>query len=202
MSSEEQKPVSSDPSRATTVVAVGMGIAVWWPSFTLALGILFFDQKLTVWAAATAALSVVIFHPRGERNRIGRAAALLVPTLWLVLAIFVRAEGNVLNPLIDGLGITVAFLGIPATIWVLAGIIWPDFGDDTSLSRRAIVIASVAFIAVASAVLGVNHAAFLTCEDFTISGNSEPPGCVHETPRPPPSGGSADWAPATSSAAQ
>jgi hypothetical protein len=73
--------------------------------------------------------------------------ALLVPTLWLVLAIFVRAEGNFLNPLIDGLGVTVAFLGIPATIWVLARIIWPEFGEDLSLSRRAGVMASVVLIA-------------------------------------------------------
>jgi hypothetical protein len=173
------------PSRATGVVAVGMSIAVWWPSFTLgAWGILFFDQKLTVWAAATAALLVVMFHRRGERKRLGRAAALLVPTLWLVLAISVRDHG--LRPLIDALGVIVAILGIPVTITVLARIIWPEFGEDLSPSRRVTVMGSVAFIAVSSFVLGVNHAAFLTCEDFTISGNSEPAGCVHESPRPTP----------------
>jgi hypothetical protein len=185
MSPEEEQPVNSDPSQATAVLAVGMSIAVWWPSFTLgAWGILFFDQKLAVWTAATAALLVVLFHRRGGRNRLGRVVALLVPTLWLVLAIFVRAEGNFLNPLIDGLGVTVAFLGIPATIWVLARIIWPEFGEDLMPSRRAVVIASVAFIAVASFLLGANQAAFLTCEDFSISGNSEPPGCRPEAPSP------------------
>jgi hypothetical protein len=187
MSSKEE-PVSSPPSQATGVVAVGMSIAVWWPSFTLgAWGILFFDQKLTVWAAATAALIVVVFHRRGERNRLGQAAALLVPTLWLVLEIFVEDDGSSLRPLVDGFGVAVVFLGIMATFWVLSRIIWPEFGEDLSLSRRASVIASVVLVAVASFVLGVNHAAFLTCQDFSISGNSEPPGCTPGVPRPTPS---------------
>jgi hypothetical protein len=180
---DQAEPITGTPSRATGVVAVGMSIAVWWPSFTLgAWGILFFDQKLAVWAAATAALLVVMFRGRGERKRLARGAALLMPTLWLVLAISVRDHN--FRPLIDVLGVIVAILGIPVTISVLARIIWPEFGEDLSLPRRVIVMASVAVIAVSSFVLGVNHAAFLTCEDFTISGNSEPPGCVHEDDRP------------------
>jgi hypothetical protein len=184
MSSAEE-PAHSDPSRAAGVLAVGMSVAIWWPSFTLgAWGSLFFDQKLTVWAAATAALLIVVFHRRGERIRIARAAALLVPTLWLVLVIFVKDEADFLNPVIDGLGVAVAFLGFPATFWVLARIIWPEFGEALSLSRRAGVIASVVLVGLASYLLGVNQAAFLTCEDFSLSGNSEPPGCRQVTPNP------------------
>jgi hypothetical protein len=183
VAADQAEPDTPTPARATGVVAVGMSIAVWWPSFTLgAWGILFFDQKLAVWAAATAALFVVMLRGRGESKRLGRSAALLVPTLWLVLAISVRDHG--LRPLVDALGVIVAILGIPVTISVLARIIWPEFGEDLSPSRRVIVMASVAFIAVSSFVLGVNHAAFLTCEDFTISGNSEPAGCVHEDGHP------------------
>jgi hypothetical protein len=53
-------------------------------------------------------------------------------------------------------------------------IIWPEFGEDLMPSRRAVIIASVAFIGVAFFLLGAHQAAFLTCEDFSISGNSEP----------------------------
>ena len=177
---EDERPISTTPSRATGALAVGMSIAVWWPAFTLgAWGVLFFEQILTVWAAATAALLVVLFRRRAEGNRLGRAAALLVPTLWLVLAVLFKRE-SFLVPFIDALGVTVALLGIPATIWVLARIIWPEFGEDLPISRRLIVIASVVFIAVASFVLGSNQSAFLTCEDFTISGNSEPLGCTRK----------------------
>ncbi|WP_349425551.1 hypothetical protein [Microbacterium sp. LWS13-1.2] len=33
-------------------------------------------------------------------------------------------------------------------------------------------------VAVTSFVLGLNQEHFLTCSDFAISGNSEPPGCT------------------------
>lgn len=172
------QPIASPPPRVAGVVVVGMSMAVWWPAFTLgAWGVFFFDQILTVWAAATAALIVVIFRHHEDRNRLGRAAALLLPSLWLVLAIAVDPGDDSLNVAIDVLGGSVAVLGIPATIWVLARIIWPEFGHDLPLRRRLVVAASVAAIAVVSYLLGVNHDAFLTCEAFTLSGNSEPPGC-------------------------
>lgn len=178
MSQGAEHPIASTPPRVTGVVAVGMSIAVWWPAFTLgAWGVFFFDQILTVWAAATAALLVVLFRHHEDRNRLGRAAALLLPTLWLVLAIIIDPADDSLNLALDVLGGTVAVLGIPATIWVLARIIWPEFGHDLPLRRRLVVAASVASIALASFLLGVNHAEFLTCEAFTLSGNSEPPGC-------------------------
>ncbi|ASN22468.1 hypothetical protein [Arthrobacter sp. YN] len=156
-----------------------MSIAVWWPSFTLgAWGILFFEQILTVWAASTAALLVVLVRRTADRHRVAKAVALSVPSLWLVLAIFFEGDEGILGSAVKTLGGTVAILGIPAMIWVLARVVWPEFGDDLPLKWRLIVVGAVMVIAAASFGLGANHAAFLTCEDFTISGNSEPPGCV------------------------
>ncbi|MFE4197937.1 hypothetical protein ACFRJ9_18940 [Paenarthrobacter sp. NPDC056912] len=181
VSPEEPAPAVRKPSRRTAVVAVGMSIAVWWPSFTLgAWGILFFEQILTVWAAATAALLVVLVRRTEDRNRTGRAVALAIPTLWLVLAIFFKDDEGFWGGAVETLGGTVAILGIPATIWVLARVVWPEFGEDLPLKWRFIVVAAVMAIAAISFVLGANQAAFLTCEDFTVSGNSEPPGCVHQ----------------------
>lgn len=179
-SAEELSLSVRKPSRRTGVVAVGMSIAVWWPSFTFgAWGTLFFEQILAVWAASTAALLVVVVRRQG-RNRLGRAVALSVPTLWLVLAIFFKGDRGLPGTLVEALGGTVAVLGIPSMIWILARVVWPELGDDLPLKWRFIVVAAVAAIAALSFVLGLNHAAFLTCEDFTISGNSEPPGCVRE----------------------
>jgi hypothetical protein len=174
---------SDASSRVTGVIVVGMSVAVWWPAFTLgAWGDFFFDQMLTVWAAATGAFVVVLIQPRGKR-RVWRSLALLIPSLWLVLSFTVDPDDEDLaTALVNLLAIVVALLAVPATIWVLARIIWPEFAEDITWPRRLVVIGSVLLIAVASFLLGVNQSKFLTCADFTISGNSEPPGC---TPAPP-----------------
>ena len=166
-------------SRVTGVIVVGMSVAVWWPAFTLgAWGDLFFDQMLTVWAAATGALIVVLIQPRGK-PRLWRALALSVPSVWLVLWFVIEDESEDLaTVIISALGIIIALLAVPTTIWVLARTIWPEFAEDISWPRRLVVIGAVLLIAAASFLLGVNQASFLTCGDFTISGNSEPPGCT------------------------
>ncbi len=159
-----------------------MSVAVWWPAFTLgAWGTFFFDQLLTVWAASIGALIVVLFQPRG-RPRVLKALALLVPTLWLVLTALPLQEDDLGAFVLDLVAIFVALLSVPATIWVLARVMWPEFGEDISRGRRVLVVAAVVLVGVASFLLGVNQEHFLTCGDFTISGNSEPPGCV---PGPP-----------------
>lgn len=159
-----------------------MSVAVWWPAFTLgAWGTFFFDQLLTVWAASIGALIVVLFQPRG-RPRVLKALALLVPSLWLVLTALPLQEDDLGAFLLDLVAIFVALLSVPATIWVLARVMWPEFGEDISRGRRILVVVAVVLVGVASFLLGVNQELFLTCGDFTISGNSEPPGCV---PGPP-----------------
>ncbi|GGI38836.1 hypothetical protein GCM10010988_21060 [Cnuibacter physcomitrellae] len=170
-------------TRATGVVIVGMSIALWWPAFTLgAWGTLFFDQGLTVWAASVGALVVVLIQPRG-RKRLWKALALLVPSLWVVLLfVVVDDTSDLLTGILTLAGLIAAVLGLPVTIWVLARVVWPEFGEDIPWSRRLIVLGAVLLIAVASFFLGANQSRFLTCGDFTISGNSEPPGC---TPGPP-----------------
>lgn len=185
-------PAPARPARATDVrtrltgvIVVGMSVAVWWPAFTLgAWGEPFFDQMLTVWAASTAALLVVLLQRRARR-RVRRCIALAVPSLWLALTFIPLPDDideNVLASVVLVLSILVALFALPVTILVLARIIWPEFGEDISWRRRALVLGAVGVIAVASFLLGVNQAEFLTCNDFTLSGNSEPPGCTPSEP--------------------
>lgn len=180
MTNPDEAATAQRSRTATGVVVVAMSIALWWPAFTLgAWGTLFFDQLLTVWAAATGAFVVVLIQPRGERRRIRRAIALLVPSLWLALSIAVTADsGDLLLLVVELLAGVVGLLGIPLTLWVLAGIVWPDLGSGMSWKRRLVVVLAVAVLAVISFELGVHQASFLTCDDFAISGNSLPPGCV------------------------
>ena len=166
------------------VIVVGMSLAVWWPAFTLgAWGTIFFDTVLRIWVAATAAFIVVTLLP-AARRRIGwQSLTLLLPTLWLILNFAVDDEsGNLWEALLSLAGVLIIVIGVPSMIWVLAKVVWPDIGERVPARGKLLVLATVLVIAAGSFVLGANESRFLTCEDFTISGNSEPPGCVHEAP--------------------
>lgn len=182
MHSQNLSQQPDDPplhARVRIGVVVAMSIAGWGPAFTLgAWGVLFFEQILSVWAGATAALIAVLIWPPQRRYLIFTLAALLVPTLWLVLAITTRPEStHLLLVALDAFSFIAGLLGIPVTISVLAQIIWPDLGRNTTIPQRLIAAGIVVTISVLAYTLGVNNSLFLTCEDFTISGNSQPPGC-------------------------
>lgn len=172
--------------RAFSLVVVGMSIAVWWPAFTLgAWGDLFFDQQLLVWVAATASFFVVLLRPRPLGRRWPTLLALAVPSLWLLLWFIDDVETeDLFTAIVTLLGLLVGLIGIPFTLWALTRVIWPEIGSDLSRGTRLGAVAIVAAVAVASFVLGLNQSRFLTCEDFDLSGNSRPPGCVSVTPGP------------------
>lgn len=165
-----------------TGVVVAMSIAAWWPAFTLgAWGTLFFDQLLTVWAGSTAALIAVAVGPRRQSRRGLTIAALSAPSIWLILALSAEPDSTeALLAAVDIAAFLAGLIGIPVTIFVLSRIVWPDLAKNTSRPQRVAAVAIVVAIAAASFGLGANQSQFLTCQDFTISGNSEPPGCVSQ----------------------
>jgi len=181
---------SRSPSRyrGIGIVLIGMSGAIWWPAFTLgAWHTPFFDQLLTVWVVATAGFVVVLIQPARPRVKVGRTIALVIPSLWLVLSFTsAPAADDLWGNLFDVLAVVVGLVGIPFTLWVVVRTVWPDVIADYSPRVRLSIFAIVAAIAVASFVLGLNQSRFLTCEDFTLSGNSEPPGCVHADDSPTP----------------
>lgn len=184
MSEPVSEEATARPARSVPigVLVIGMSIVVWWPAFTLgAWEELFFDQLLTIWVAATAALVVVLFERRRLHVRIFRALVLALPSVWLVLSfvVNVQAEDDLAAAIVDLVAIVAVLLGMPFTLWVLAHIMWPDLGDHLSRRMKTLAAFIVIALAVGSFLLGVNNAAFMTCEDFAISGNSLPPGCVH-----------------------
>jgi hypothetical protein len=163
------------------VVMVGMAAIAWWPAFTLgAWQEIFFDDLLGLWAASTAAFVFVLVERRPVGARLARAFVLLLPTVWVVVSFASRSrsENDIAGVLVDLTALLVVLIGIPFTLWVLVRIIWPDFAGDTPRGTKWLIALVVLGIAVASLLLGANQSKFLTCEDFAISGNSEPPGCV------------------------
>ncbi|MFB9647213.1 hypothetical protein [Microbacterium terregens] len=164
------------------VISVGMATVVWWPAFTLgAWGDLFFDQVLTLWAASTAAFVFVLFERRPMGRRLLRALLLLLPSTWLVFSFVDLDTTDLFAFVATAFALLVVLIASPLTVWVLARIMWPDFSENSTARQRWLIVGVVLGIGIASFVLGLNQAHFLTCEEFAISGNSEPPGCVHES---------------------
>ena len=162
---------------------VGIAAIAWWPAFTLGVwDEIFFDDILTLWAASTAAFVFVLVERRPVGIRLLRAFVLLLPTVWLVLNFFFVDETTDLAILlVDVFALLAVLLGIPFTLWVLVGVVWPDFAHDTRPRTKWFIVLVVLGIVVASYLLGLNQELFLTCEDFAISGKSAPPHC---TPAP------------------
>ena len=172
------------PFQQLGVIVVGISLAVWWPAFTLgAWGEIFFDTLLSIWAAATAAFVLLLLLPTARRRIGWTALTLLLPSLWLILSLAVPNDSADVWVLIVALvGVLVVLLGAPFMIWALARVAWPEINDTIPTRGKLLVLLVVAVIAASSFTLGANQSRFLTCEDFTISGNSEPPGCVPAEP--------------------
>ncbi|SIT71487.1 hypothetical protein [Microbacterium sp. RU33B] len=162
------------------VIMVGIVAIAWWPAFTLgAWGEIFFDDILGLWAASTAAFVFVLIEHRPVGVRLARAVVLLLPTVWLVLNFVVDDDTADLSvALIDLAAFAAVIIGIPFTLVVLVRIVWPDFAERTPRRAKWIINSVVGVVVIASFVLGLNQARFLTCDDFAVSGNSEPRGCT------------------------
>lgn len=164
------------------VVMVGMAAIVWWPAFTLgAWQEIFFDDIMALWAASTAAFVFVLVERKPVGGRLVRAMLLLLPSVWLLLNFVVEDDTTDLAvAIVDLLALAAVLVGIPFTLWVLVRIVWPDFAGETRRRTKWLIALVVLGVAVGSLFLGINHSHFLTCEDFAISGNSEPAGCTPE----------------------
>lgn len=163
------------------VVMVGIAAVAWWPAFTLgAWGELFFDDLLGLWAVSVASFVFVLVERQSWLRRLLQALALSLPSVWLVMSFVARQQkdADVTAAVVDLAAIAAVLIGIPFTLVVLVRIIWPDFRSDTTRRWRWLITGVVGAVAVSSFVLGVNQAQFLHCEDFDISGNSRPAGCV------------------------
>ncbi|MCT9818939.1 hypothetical protein N3K63_01425 [Microbacterium sp. W1N] len=164
----------------TGVIMVGIAVIAWWPAFTLgAWHEIFFDDILALWAAATAALAFVLVEHRPVGVRLVRALVLLLPSAWVVLNFVVDDRTADLTAIaLDLAAFAVVIVGIPFTLWVLVTIMWPDFAGGLAGRTKWLIAGVVLAIVIVSFLLGWNQAHFLTCEDFVVSGNSEPPGCT------------------------
>ena len=175
---EEPEASAGRITQATSVAVVAAALLVWWPAFDLgAYGVIFFQQLLALWAASTAIFLVSL--TAGPRDRVSwpRRLALLLPSLWLAIAIVVPEIGA--NPWSRGLfylAIMLTIVGIPFLAAVLLRVTIAGY-EEIPNRRRIAAAGVVGIVAIASFGLGTFNNRFLTCNDFVISGNDTPQNC-------------------------
>jgi hypothetical protein len=171
--------LSFDPeTRRLAVTSTAAAAIGWWPAFTLGVyQVIFFEQQLALWAAATTIFVVsIITHGR-------RAVAsptvwtLLLPSLWIAVAWAIPVGGETTaHQALFWFGVAVTVLGMPVMAALLVRLLLPGaarLGGRQATTAGAVVM----LIMVVSFALGTQQERILTCEDFTISGNFAPPGC-------------------------
>jgi hypothetical protein len=164
---------------ATAVAASAIG---WWPAFTLGVyGVIFFEQHLALWAAATSSFLAMCLM--GGRSALRRPVtyALLLPSLWLLLVWLrpVTAGTNYDEMLFWG-GLTITLLGMPVLAAFMMRLLLPE---TRRLHRRQALLVMIVIVLVmlASYGIGTQHPHMLSCDDFTISGNFAPENCTPGT---------------------
>jgi len=158
-------------------IAVAASSIGWWPAFTMGVyGVIFFEQHLALWAAATSAfIAVEIAGGRRVWRRLSNYT-LLLPSLWLLLVWLLPVTDSTARYLLFWFGVLVTLLGMPALAAFLIRLLIP--GAATLPRRHAVIaIASVAIVMTAAYVLGTQHPHMLSCDDFSISGNFAPENC-------------------------
>jgi len=167
-----------EDSRRVVAAALAGAALGSWPAFTLGVyGVIFFEQHLAVWAAATSAF-VALGAARGPGVwRRPAVLALLLPSLWILLAWLLPVGGtSAIYQALFWLGVVITILGLPALAAFLVRLIVP--GAERLRGRERLAAAGVvALVMLGSFLIGTQHPHVLTCEDFTISGNFAPENC-------------------------
>jgi hypothetical protein len=166
-------------TKATSVAAVAASLVVWWPAFTLGTyGVVFFEQTLSLWAASTAVFLVSLTAGRRDRVSWPRRLTLLLPSLWLLVSIVVPPSADTTTSrALFLMSVALTLVGIPYLAALLLRVSIAGY-EQLPSRRRLVAAAVVAAVAIGAFVLGQINNRFLTCNDFTVSGNYAPPGCT------------------------
>ena len=176
--SAPRQPLLDNDSRRVVAAALAGAALGAWPAFTLGVyGVIFFEQHLSLWAAATSAF-LALGYARGPRVwRRPAVLALLLPTLWIVLAWILPVGGTSgIYQALFWLGVVITVAGLPAMAAFLVRLIIPT-AERLQGRERLAAVGVVATVMLASFLIGTQHPRILTCEDFSISGNYSPDNC-------------------------
>jgi hypothetical protein len=167
-----------DDTRRLAAAAVAGAVLGWWPAFTLGVyGVIFFEQHLALWAMATSAFLALGLSRGFHVWRQPRVLALMLPSLWIVLAWILPVGGTSgIYQVLFWLGVVITVFGMPALAAFMVRLLIPN-AERLQGREKFGAIGVVALVMVTSFLLGTQHPRILTCEDFSISGNFAPENC-------------------------
>jgi len=177
-SKEPSEMLLDEDSRRLAGAAIAGATLGWWPAFTLGVyGVIFFEQHLALWAAATSAFLALGFS-RGIRVwRRPAMMALLLPSLWMVLAWILPVGGTTgIYQVLFWFGAIITVFGLPALAAFMVRVLIPT-AERLRGREKLAAVGVVALVMVTSFLIGTQHPRMLTCEDFSISGNFAPENC-------------------------
>jgi hypothetical protein len=171
-----------DDARRLGAAALAGAALGSWPAFTLGVyGVIFFEQHLALWAAATSAFLALGFARGWRVWRRSVVLALLLPSLWVVLAWILPVGGTTgIYEVLFWLGVVITAVGLPALAAFLTRMVIPT-AERLRGRQRLAAIGVVGVVMVGSFLIGTQHRQLLTCEDFTVSGNHAPGDCSEGT---------------------
>lgn len=171
-------------ARTFIVLAITAALAGWNLAFKYGIaGQIPFDAMLTVWAAATAALLASLFWPRKNSiinwwNRL----VLLTPSLWFLVAWMDLnlTQFSLADELAFVTSLAVLFICVPYTVFLLLTITNRELFELKSPRLRVGLVVVVLIIYAVAYLVGMNHGAFITCEQFEFAGDFVPADCLPE----------------------
>jgi len=167
--------------RAFILITIAIAYPAWDFGFEFgAFGRLFFEKIFVAWSISTALFVVLLVMPK-DKLSVPRVAwfATAIPSLWLVLALAIRAtpEVKLLGFALTASGFVAYLACFPYVIYMAVSIVYPDL-LRIRRRRAQFGLATIVLALVASGyVIGSNHAHLLTCDDFEISGQYVPSDC-------------------------
>lgn len=171
-----------DPGvRAFILIVIAVAYPAWDFGFEIgAFGRLFYEKVFVAWAISTALFVVLLVVPR-DKLQVPTLAwfATAIPSLWLVLALAIRATPDVklLGYALTASGFIAYLACFPYVIYMAITIVYPDLLRIRRRRAQFSLVAIILALAIAGYVIGINHTHLLTCEDFAISGNYIPADC-------------------------
>ena len=139
---------------------------------------MFFQQTLSLWEDSTAVFLVSLMAGRRDRVSWPRRLTLLLPSLWLLVAIVVPPGADTTTSrALFLMSVALTLVGIPYLAALLLRVSIAGY-EQLPSRRRLVAAAVVAAVAIGTFVLGQINNRFPTCNDFTVSGNYAPPGCT------------------------
>ena len=174
---------SLDPETRRVAAAAVAGAAIgWWPAFTLGVyGLIFFEQHMALWAAATSAFFGAGLAGGRQVWRRPAVWTLLLPSLWLLLVWLLPVAGtSTLREVLFWFGVVVTLVGMPALAALMVRLLIPA-AEGLHKKQALTAAAVVVLVMLSSYILGTQHPHMLSCEDFSISGNFAPDNCTTGT---------------------